>query len=73
MTLVSVVTELFAGGLFLAVWLWTDWGAQTALVLTVPTTLLFCYASQPVCMAAWVGIDYLTDVSNREWWAKPRP
>ncbi len=72
MTLVSVLSELFAGALFLLVWLCTDWGAWTALCVSVPATLVFCYLSQRWCMAAWVGIDYLTDVSNSEWWAKPR-
>lgn len=72
MTLVAVVTELLAGALFLLVWALTDWGAGTALALTVPVTVAFCYACQPYCMALWVAVDYLTDLSNGEWWAKPR-
>ena len=26
----------------------------------------------PLSMALWTAVEYLTDVSSGEWWAKPR-
>jgi uncharacterized protein (DUF983 family) len=72
MYLGATVSQCFAAAVFWAVWLFTDWSAEVALAVGVPLVVGFCYGFQPVAMALWTAVEYLTDVSNREWWARPR-
>ena len=64
--------EVFAVLVIAAVWLGTDWGPWVSIAVGVPLVAAFCYAFQPYSMALWVAVEYLTDVGNREPWARPR-
>ena len=72
MYLSATVSQLFAAGVFLAIWLGTDWGWQLSLLVSVPLVVSFCYAFLPWSMSLWTAVEYLHDVVNREWWARPR-
>lgn len=72
MTLSTLVNTGLAAVLFLLVWGFTDLGSWVALALSAPLMVAVSYALLPACMSTWVAIDYLTDVYNREWWARPR-
>jgi uncharacterized protein (DUF983 family) len=69
----AAVTELFAAAVALGLFWWTDWSVRAGLLVGVPLVLLFCYAFLPVSMAFWAAVEYATDVSNGEAWARPRP
>ncbi len=66
MYLSAAVTELFAAALVLLVWFTTDWSTATALCVSIPLVVGFSYWFLPKAMALWVGIEFLTDVGNRE-------
>lgn len=72
MYLGATVSQSFAALVFFAVFFFTDWGQVVSLAVGVPLVVVFCYAFLPMSMALWTGVEYLTDVSNREWWARPR-
>lgn len=72
MYLTAVAGELFAAaGIGLAWWLF-DWSTLTFVLVLVPLTLAFTVAFLPLSMALWVGVEYATDVENREPWVAPR-
>ena len=68
----AAVTELFAAAVAVGMFLLTDWGVRTGLLVGVPLVLAFSYAFLPVSMAFWSAVEYATDVSNGEPWARPR-
>jgi uncharacterized protein (DUF983 family) len=72
MYLSATVSQLFAGALFLSVFLWTNWSWVTGLAVGAPIVIGFCYGILPLSMALWTAVEYLTDVSSGEWWARPR-
>jgi uncharacterized protein (DUF983 family) len=72
MYLSATVSQVFAAAVFAVVWLTTDWSAELALAIGAPLVVAFCYGFLPLSMALWTAIEYVTDVSNREWWAHPR-
>jgi uncharacterized protein (DUF983 family) len=72
MYLSATASQMFAGAVFLAVFLATDWTPAIGLCVGAPIVLAFCYGFLPMSMALWTAVEYLTDVSCGEWWAKPR-
>ena len=72
MYLSATVSQLFAGAVFLAVFLWTNWSPTTGLAIGTPVVVAFCYGFLPMSMALWTAVEYLTDVGSGEWWARPR-
>ena len=56
--------------LIVVIFLFTDWSAATSIAVCSPIVILFCYWSLPRFMALWVGIEYLTDVTNDEPWIR---
>lgn len=72
MYLSATVSQLFAAAVFVLMWVFTDWNTTQGLAVGTPIVLLFCYTFLPLSMALWTAIEYLTDVANREWWARPR-
>ena len=72
MYLSAAVTEIFAALVALALFFATDWSVSTALGVGVVLVLAFSYTFLPVAMAVWVGVEYGTDYSNGEAWARPR-
>jgi uncharacterized protein (DUF983 family) len=71
-TLSTVVNTALAGLLFLSIWALTDWGPWLGLGVSAPLMIAVSYGLLPASMSVWVAIEYLTDVANREWWARPR-
>lgn len=69
----AAVTEIFAAGLALALYFFTDWSAPLALGVGTALVLGFSYFFLPVSMAFWTAVEYSTDVSNGERWTQPRP
>jgi uncharacterized protein (DUF983 family) len=72
MYLGATVSQFFAALVFFAVFFLTDWSQAASLAVGVPLVVAFCYGFMPLSMALWTAVEYLTDVSNREWWARPR-
>jgi uncharacterized protein (DUF983 family) len=72
MYLSATVSQLFAAAVFLVLWIFTDWSPLVGFAVGTPLVVAFCYAFLPLSMALWTAVEYLTDVSNREWWARPR-
>jgi uncharacterized protein (DUF983 family) len=72
MYLTATVSQLFAGALFLAVFLWTNWSPALGLAVGTPIVVVFCYGILPLSMALWTAVEYLSDVASGEWWAQPR-
>lgn len=66
MYLSAAVTEIVAAALVLLVWIATDWGTATSLSVSIPLVVGFSYWFLPKAMALWVGIEFLTDVGNRD-------
>ena len=71
MYLSAAVTEIFAAALVLLLWFATDWSTGVALAVGVPLVLSVSFLFLPYSMALWVAVEYLTDVHNREPWARP--
>jgi uncharacterized protein (DUF983 family) len=73
MYLAAIATEIVAAGICLVLFFTTHW--SLAVMITVGLALHFAFAAWflPRSMALWVAVEYATDVSNGEWWAKPRP
>lgn len=72
MYLGATVSQAFAALVFFGVWFLTDWSQALSLAVGVPVVVGFCYGFLPLSMALWTAVEYLTDVSNHEWWARPR-
>ncbi|MHC4547343.1 MAG: DUF983 domain-containing protein [Planctomycetota bacterium] len=66
MYLVSVLTLLFAAGVFLLTWLWTDWPAWLRLAVGVPVITLFSLLALPVSRGVWAAVEYYTDLTTGE-------
>jgi len=71
-TLSTLVNTVLAALLFLGIWALTDWGPWVGLSVSAPLMVAVSYALLPASMSVWVAVEYLTDVYNREWWARPR-
>jgi uncharacterized protein (DUF983 family) len=72
MYLSATVSQVFAALVFAGIWIVTDWSFGPAFLLGAPIVLAFCYGFLPLSMSLWTAIEYITDVANREWWARPR-
>jgi uncharacterized protein (DUF983 family) len=72
MYLGTTVTQTMGAVLVLAIFFGTDWSPALATAIGVPFMLAVCYGLQPYSMALWVAVEYLHDVGNHEWWARPR-
>jgi uncharacterized protein (DUF983 family) len=73
MYLSAAVTECFAALLLLIAFLaLDDLSTPAFLAVGLPLVLVFSWLFLPRSMALWVGIEYATDVSNGETWARPR-
>lgn len=72
MYLTAAVTEVFAAVLIGVLWIAFDWSVARYLAVSVPLVLAFCVAFLPVSQSIWVGVEYLTDLGNREPWAQLR-
>jgi len=70
MYLSAAVTEVLAGALVLLVFFATDWSAATALWVCVPLVVGFSYWFLPKAMALWVAVEFMTDLGNRDPWAR---
>ena len=68
----AVATELFALAVVLVLFFATSWSLGA--MIAVGLVLHFAFAAWflPRSMAIWVAVEYMTDVGNGEWWAKPR-
>jgi uncharacterized protein (DUF983 family) len=66
MYLSAVVTEVFAVLLIVLIWVGTDWSPWRSIAVSVPLVIVFSYWFLPKAMALWVGIEFLTDVANRD-------
>ena len=72
MMISTLVHSGLAALLFFAVWGWTDVGPWMGLAVCAPVMVGTSYGLLPTSMAAWVAIEYMTDVASGEWWARPR-
>lgn len=72
MYLSAAVTELFAAAIILGLVFGTDWEPWLQIAVGLPVVVVFCYAFLPYSMGLWVAIEYLTDLANKEAWARPR-
>jgi len=72
MYLSAAVSEVFAALVALALFFATDWSVPVALSVGVVLVVAVSYLFLPVAMAVWVSVEYGTDYSNGESWAKPR-
>jgi uncharacterized protein (DUF983 family) len=70
MYLTAAVTEVFAAILIGVLWIAFDWSVARYLAVSVPLVLVFCVGFLPVAQAIWVGVEYQTDLSNSEPWAR---
>ncbi len=70
MYLSAAVTEILAGALVLLLFFATDWTATVSLAVSVPMVAGFSYWFLPKAMALWVAIEFMTDLGNREPWAR---
>jgi len=68
MYLSAAVTQVFAVGVMVVVFLATDWPLWASLAVMLPIVIGFCYWSLPRFMATWVAVEYLTDRANKEPW-----
>jgi len=71
MYLTAVITEIFAVLMIGTAYIFTDWSTQVFLAVSVPSMLLFSAWLLPVAQALWVGVEYSTDVGNKEDWVDP--
>ncbi len=72
MTLSTLINMTLAALLFFLIWGATDWGPWLAFWVSAPFMVAVSYALAPLAMGLGVAIDYVTDVANHEWWARPR-
>ena len=70
MYLTAAITQVVAALLIGLIWLGTDWNAWVSIGVSVPIILLFSYWLLPKSMAAWVAIEFMTDIGNREPWVR---
>lgn len=72
MYLSAAVTQVFAALVILVLVVGTDWRPALQIAVGLPLVVAFCALFLPRSMALWVAIEYATDVSNGEAWARPR-
>jgi uncharacterized protein (DUF983 family) len=72
MYLTAAITQVVAAGMLLAAFVLTDWSLPVFLAVALPAILVFSYAFWPRSIGLWVAVEYLTDLSNGEDWARPR-
>ena len=72
MYLCAAVTEVFAAGVAVGLFLLTDLSVPAGLTLGVPLVLAFSYTFLPQAMSLWTAVEYTIDLSNGESWAAPR-
>ena len=72
MYLSAIATEIVAAGISVGLFLATSWSVATALAVGLAIHFAFALWFLPRSMSIWVAVEYATDVSNGEWWAKPR-
>ncbi len=72
MALSTFINMTLAAALFFLIWWGTDWGPWLSLSISAPVMVGVSYALAPLSMSLGVAIDYVTDVANHEWWARPR-
>lgn len=68
MYLCAATTELFAALLCVAIFFATSWSTAVSIAVALPTVVLFSFWFMPKSMAAWVAVEYASDVSNDEEW-----
>lgn len=71
MYLSAAVTEIFAAGVAVAMFL-MGLSVTIGLIVGFAAIGLFCLWFLPYSKAIWVAVEYSTDVSNREDWVDPR-
>ncbi len=72
MYLTAAVNQVFAALVIGCIWIFFDWSVVRSLVVGVPLVALFSVLFLPLSMALWVGVEYATDVGNREDWTQLR-
>jgi uncharacterized protein (DUF983 family) len=72
MYLSAIATEIVAAAISLTLFFATSWTVPTALAVGLAIHFTFAAWFFPRSMSIWVAVEYATDVSNGEWWAKPR-
>lgn len=72
MYLSAIATEIVAAAISLTLFFATSWTLTTALAVGLAIHFAFAAWFFPRSMSIWVAVEYATDVSNGEWWAKPR-
>ena len=73
MYLAAAVTEVFAVLLAGGIFVFARWSVALSLAVSVPLVLGFCLWFLPLSQSIWSGVEYLTDLHNREEWVHPRP
>ncbi|MEO0475344.1 MAG: DUF983 domain-containing protein [Planctomycetota bacterium] len=68
MYLSAVVTQLFSVALILTIFFGTDWSTSTSILVGIVALLAFSYLVLPFTTGAWIAIEFLTDIGNREPW-----
>lgn len=68
MYLCAAITEIFAALLCVGLFLVTDWGPWVSIAVALPLVVLFSFWFLPLSMAAWVAVEYASDVGNDEEW-----
>jgi len=72
MYLSAIVTEIFAAGLAVGIFLLTDWGVGLSLAISLPLFLGFSFWFLPRAMGLWTAVEYMVDESHGEPWVDPR-
>jgi uncharacterized protein (DUF983 family) len=72
MYVTAAVSEVFAAVLIFVFWWSFDWTPLTFVLVTAPIVLAFCAVLLPFAQAAWVGVEYATDLASHEPWAELR-
>jgi uncharacterized protein (DUF983 family) len=72
MYLTAAISEVFAAVLIFVFWWSFDWTPLAFVLVTAPIVLAFCAVLLPFAQAAWVGVEYATDLAARAPWAELR-
>jgi uncharacterized protein (DUF983 family) len=72
MYMTAIAGEVFAVIVVFALWWSFDWSTTRFVLVAMPIVLAFCIAFLPLSQALWVGVEYATDLGNREPWAQLR-
>jgi uncharacterized protein (DUF983 family) len=66
MYVTAIVSEVFAAALIFLLWFSFDWAPRTFVLVSAPLVLAFSAALLPLAQAAWVGVEYATDLESGE-------